>query len=66
MFLLQAYVLYNLFIRKYFEQIVLFAYSGFINPIRAGGAESARTFSDGYFSMKKRGLEVQNIVTFLN
>ena len=66
MFLLQAYVLYNLFIRKYFEQIVLFAYSGFINPIRAGGAESARTFFRWLFLHEKGGLEVPNFVTFPN
>ena len=36
------------------------------NPIRAGGAESARTFFRWQFLHEKRGLEVQNFVTFPN
>ena len=41
-------------------------YSLFINPIRAGGAESARTFFRWLFLHEKRGSEVQNFVTFPN
>ena len=38
-----------------------------VNPIRAGGgAESARTFFRWLFLHEKRGLEVQNFVTFPN
>ena len=47
---------------KLLGQIISF----FFNPIRAGGANQPALFSDGYFSMKKRGLEVQNFVTFPN
>ena len=36
------------------------------NPIRAGGAESARPFFRWLFLHEKRGLEVQNFVTFPN
>ena len=37
-----------------------------LNPIRAGGAESARTFFKHPFLHEKRGLEVPNFVTFPN
>ena len=36
------------------------------NPIRAGGAESARTYFRWLFLHEKRGLEVLNFLTFPN
>ena len=36
----------------------------FFNPIRVGGAESARPFFRWLFLHEKRGLEVPNFVTF--
>ena len=37
-----------------------------LNPIRAEGAESAWTFFRWLFLHEKRGLDVQNFMTFLN
>ena len=39
---------------------------GNLNPIRAGGAESARTFFNHQFIHENRGMEVPNFVTFPN
>ena len=40
--------------------------AGLINPIRVGGAESARTFFRWLFLHVNIGLEVQNFVIFPN
>ena len=46
------------------ERATAFCSKELFNP-NGGGVHCAHTFSDGYFSMEKRGLEVPN-VTFPN
>ena len=59
-------IVFTVALAGYFTRTLCIKFYLPVNPIRAGGAESACTFFKGPFLNEYRGLEVPNFVTFPN